>query len=216
MAEPMRFYSLTLPQEVYFSTAEFIAKMAQGTVPFQYIIERNGTRPVELVVAARKDVADHLSYAVAGDDYNAEIIPMDVLKNDAYHIGVTLKSMEAAEPLQLNSSILSTLLALQDGEKLRVTLHVRTFRGLSSIYRRGATCPMSLTIQYSGPLQRLADIFPLLREGKLWKVKTSLKLKNKFQIPPPLRCRRQYHSSIQRFERKENNCCKAARAPDSG
>ncbi|MBX8638612.1 MAG: ATP-binding protein [Thermoplasmata archaeon] len=184
MAEPMRFYSLTLPQEVYFSTGEFIAKMAEGTAPFQFIIERNGKKPVELAVAARKDVADQLSYAVEADDYNSEIIPIDVLKNDDYHIGATLKSMEAAEPLQLNLAISYAMLALQDGEKLRVTLHVRPFRGLSSIYRMGATCPMSLTIQYSGSLQRLVDIFPLLRERKLWKVKESLKPKNKFQVHP--------------------------------
>lgn len=180
----MRFYSLKLPQKVDFSPSELIEKIARARMPFQFIIEKNGTRPVELVVATHYDILDTLSFAVAGKHYNSEINTMKVLRTDGYLLGATMKRLEAAEILQVSSTIQSTMLALRDGEKFRVTLDVIPFRRRSALGKMRGTCSMSLTILYSGSLNRLIGIFPLLQERKLWKLKKSWKLKARFRVQP--------------------------------
>ena len=104
------FYSLGFPEKVDFPPSALISKIISGRKPFRLILQREGTSPVQIVIASEYEMDALLRYAVANKDYNCTVTKMDVLRSSGYVTGLSLKNVAIASFLRVSETIASTLL----------------------------------------------------------------------------------------------------------
>ena len=144
------FYSLGFPEKVDFPPSALISKIISGGKPFRLILQREGTSPVQIVIASEYEIDTLLRYAVANRDYSCTVTRMDVLRSSGYTTGLSLKNVANASFLSISETLASTLLALNENEKFRAVVDVRPLRSLKSTSVTAGKAVIAFTVLFSG------------------------------------------------------------------
>lgn len=178
------FYSLGFPEKVDFPPSALIGKIISGRKPFRLILQREGTSPVQIVIASEYELDTLLRYAVANKDYNCTVTRMDVLRSSGYVTGLSLKNVAIASFLRVSETIASTLLALNENEKFRVVIYVLPLKSFKSTRSTAGKAAIAFTVLFSGNESQLRDIFPVSTARGIWRVRPAWETIPDFSTSP--------------------------------
>ena len=179
-----KFYQLELPETTDLLPSTLVDRISGGTFPFQLLIEREASGPIQIVVSSSSEMLGLLEYSVASNEYNNVVRSMDVLKSSGYVTALSLKKAVSGRTLRVSDVLKSTFLTLRGGEKLRAVLSVRPLRRLKFREATAGKTFLAFSILFSGPEQRLKEIFPVAAHRKFWKLSSSWKAKHRFSLCP--------------------------------
>ena len=184
MNRRLNFYLIEFPDKVDLKLSDMIGRIANGRFSFSLIMQKEGLSPLQFIVTSYSEILGVLQSVFAGAEPQCKVVKLDVLRSTGYRTGLNLRHLRDAVKLNLSQIIHSSMRSLRPNEKLRAVVCVNRVwqsRPTSDLFGKGL---ISFHLLFAGEETRLAEVFPVCMQRRMWKCRKAWKVHPSSSVMP--------------------------------